>query len=372
MNSKAALVVTVCTSIDAAVLGWILFRGQHTRIELGRVLLAGCAVGVAMCVEYALARRFGATGFLAVSFAYVNTFVLLPLAGIALLVASAGRELSRTVRGLAWASFALVPIGIYATFVEPYALRTETASIPLAAARAGRTPITIGVLADIQCVAVTDREREAVRRVMEVHPDLILLPGDLVQVGTHRLPEIQDDFRALLTPLSAPLGVYFVQGNCETKEEARRLLKGTPVRFLDNEVVEVSLRDRRVSLCGVDLTFDSPQARAALARIEGAAGEDDVRILIAHRPDVIADLSSNTRVDLIVAGHTHGGQVSLPFFGPPITLSEVPRRVAAGGFHELDGKRIYLSRGIGWEHGQAPRVRFLCPPEVSLLALGGG
>jgi predicted MPP superfamily phosphohydrolase len=72
---------------------------------------------------------------------------------------------------------------------------------------------------------------------------------------------------------------------------------------------------------------------------------------------------------LLVAGHTHGGQVQIPFFGPPITLSRVPRSVAAGGFHSLDGRAIYVSRGIGNERGWAPRVRFLAPPEVSLLTL---
>jgi predicted MPP superfamily phosphohydrolase len=280
-------------------------------------------------------------------------------------------SVARAVRALAWLSFALVPIGIYATFVEPYELRTERVSIPLSAARAGRTPITIGVLADIQCIEVTDYERDAIARVMAAKPDLILLPGDLVQVGEHRLPEILDEFHALLAPLSAPLGVYFVQGNCESKEDARRLLAGTPVRFLDNEVVELSLRDRRVIVCGVDLTFSGSRARAALERIESAPGDDDVRIVVAHRPDVIAALSAHSRVDLIVAGHTHGGQVQVPGFGPPITLSEVPRAIAAGGLHAADEKQIYVSRGIGWEHGQAPRVRFLCPPEVSLLTLGG-
>jgi predicted MPP superfamily phosphohydrolase len=226
-------------------------------------------------------------------------------------------------------------------------------------------------LADIQCVAVTDHEREAVARAMAANPDLILLPGDLVQVGTHRLDAILADFHALLGGLHAPLGVWFVQGNCETKEEARRLLADTPVRMLDNQQVELELGDRRVTLCGVDLMFSSPKARAVLAGMEKDAGAGDVRIVVAHRPDVIEALPRDSRVDLIVAGHTHGGQVVIPFFGPPITLSDVPRAIAAGGLHELDGKRIYVSRGIGWEHFQAPRMRFLCPPEVSVLTLGG-
>ena len=94
-----------------------------------------------------------------------------------------------------------------------------------------------------------------------------------------------------------------------------------------------------------------------------------MRILFAHRPEVVYRLGPNTRVDLVVAGHTHGGQVQIPFFGPPITLTSVPRHVAAGGLHDMNGRRIYVSRGVGWEHGHAPRVRFLCPPEATLLTL---
>jgi predicted MPP superfamily phosphohydrolase len=371
MSTKVAAIITACCLIDAAVVAWILFRTARVRIGLGHVVLAASALCLAMLAQFALARPFGASGFLAISFAYVGTFILAPLLGSALLVMSGRREIARAVRVLAWASLVLVPIGIYATFVEPYDLRTERASIPLSTARAGRTPIKIAVLADIQCTKVTDHERDAVARAMAFEPDLILLPGDLVQVGEQRLPEILDDFHALLAPLSAPLGVYFVQGNCETKEDARRLLAGTPVHFLDNEVVELALRDRRLTLCGVDLAFGSVQARAALERIQSAEGEDDVRIVVAHRPDVIAALTAGARVDLTICGHTHGGQVRLPLVGPPITLSDVPRAIAAGGYHELGGQRIYVSRGIGWEHGQAPRVRFLCPPEVSLLTLGG-
>ena len=212
--------------IDAPRVLRALFAGAVTTIVLASVAAFGLG-------------RF----FLAVNVAYCAVMIAAPACGLLLFVLALRRGATRTARAIAAASLALVPIGIYATFVEPYDLRTETASIPLPARARERTPITIAVLADIQCVEGHDHERDAIARVMAAKPDLILLPGDLVQVGEHRLPEILDDFHALLAPLSAPLGVYFVQGNCETKEDARRLLAGTPVRFLDNEVVELASRD---------------------------------------------------------------------------------------------------------------------------------
>jgi uncharacterized protein len=92
-----------------------------------------------------------------------------------------------------------------------------------------------------------------------------------------------------------------------------------------------------------------------------------IRIALAHRPDTVRRLAADTRVDLTVAGHTHGGQVQLPVVGPLTIASGVPRQVGAGGLHKLDGRWIYVSRGVGVERAQAPRLRLGAVPEVSLI-----
>ena len=94
-----------------------------------------------------------------------------------------------------------------------------------------------------------------------------------------------------------------------------------------------------------------------------------MRLLLVHHPDPVLRDAPDTRIDLIVAGHTHGGQIQVPFIGPIRTASAVPRDIAAGGLHTFDGRRIYLSRGVGVERGAAPKVRFGAPPEISLLTL---
>ncbi len=71
----------------------------------------------------------------------------------------------------------------------------------------------------------------------------------------------------------------------------------------------------------------------------------------------------------MVAGHTHGGQVQLPIVGPLTIASRVPRSVGAGGLHDLRGRTIYVSRGVGVERGQAPRLRLGAPPEVAIVTL---
>jgi predicted MPP superfamily phosphohydrolase len=92
---------------------------------------------------------------------------------------------------------------------------------------------------------------------------------------------------------------------------------------------------------------------------------------LRHIPldNFVMRLHNESRVALALAGHTHGGQIFVPFFGPPLTLSRIPRHMAAGGLHELNGVPLHVSRGIGMERGSAPQIRFLCPPEISLLTL---
>jgi predicted MPP superfamily phosphohydrolase len=157
--------------------------------------------------------------------------------------------------------------------------------------------------------------------------------------------------------------VYFVRGDVDT-ENTLKLLKETRIRAIHNEIVNVRVRDRSVTIGGMDRLDEQ-----VIRTLETTAGAEDIRILLAHRPDHALYLGDRTRVDLAVAGHTHGGQVVIPGFGPIITLSIVPREVAAGGLHWLGGRAIYVSRGVGMERLEAPPMRFNCAPEVSVVTL---
>jgi predicted MPP superfamily phosphohydrolase len=262
----------------------------------------------------------------------------------------------------------LAPIGFYATYIERFRLQLEVVGVPVPLERDGRDPITIGVLSDIQTDHIGDYEREAVDRLMALEPDVILMPGDLFQGPDWMLERELPALRSLLAKLHAPGGVYFVQGNCETRTEAAKLLEGTGVQLLRNERRTVHVADRRLTVGGVELHYTAA-SRNLVEDIERNPDLGDIRILLAHYPGKVMQLSEESRIDLVVAGHTHGGQVQLPFLGPPFTETWLPRRIAAGGLHELDGRRIYISRGVGCERGQAPRVRFLCPPEITLLTI---
>ena len=345
---------------------WLLLRKPHP-VDLRRVAVALASVAALSVLEVLVLYRRALSWAGVVHLAYLDLVLVVPFAGLALLFARReGVRVTRGARQAAWAAQLGLLVGAYAQFVEPYELQVEHATVRLAESRAGESPVTIGVLSDIQMQRVGEHEREAVRTLMSHAPDVILLPGDVFG-GTGAafagaLPEVQQ----LLSLLHAPGGVWIVPGDCDGHRGFDAVTLGTDARILRDEEVEITVRDRTIRLLGLE-DFDEPGP--VLRDFEDRPGRDDVRIVLSHRPKVVQRLRPGSRVDLVVAGHTHGGQVALPLVGPLFTSSPLPREVGAGGLHELDHRRVYVSRGVGLEGGQAPRIRFLVPPEVSLLTL---
>jgi hypothetical protein len=148
-----------------------------------------------------------------------------------------------------------------------------------------------------------------------------------------------------------------------------QLVQGTDLRWLENEHVLLDVRGQRVALVGVAtshrLHIDVPRLDRALAGVP-----DNVFILLLyHSPDLILH-AAQRGIDLYLGGHTHGGQIHLPFYGPVVTGSLYGRRYVSGLFHEGPTTMV-ISRGLGFEGGLAPRARFLCRPEIVSLTLRG-
>ncbi len=116
-----------------------------------------------------------------------------------------------------------------------------------------------------------------------------------------------------------------------------------------------------ICLCGVgDLWEDKQDLQAAL----GDAGDDDAALLLSHNPDYVEHIKDG-RVGLVLSGHTHGGQVVVPFYGAPVVPSAYGRKYAQG-LVRTDVTQVFVSRGIG---NIAPPIRFNCRPEIALLTL---
>jgi len=298
-----------------------------------------------------LALIFGAELFDTMRLASHVLFVHVPLVcgGIALIV-----RRSRIALVPAFAALVLVIIGVDAFLIEPRALEVEHFQI---VSKKVDHPIRIGVVADIQVDSVGTYERHALTALAGEKPDLILFAGDYVQAPPHQSVEVEQAFNQLLrdAKLSAPLGAFAVEGNAEDHRDWAPLFHGTGIRALP--------RTTTIDLPGIRLT--GLTLRDSFDR-ELDIPPDPTRLTIAlgHGPDFAL---GGVMADLLLAGHTHGGQVRLPLIGPLMTLSHVPRAWAAGLTALDHGRTLVVSRGVGMERGSAPRLRFRCRPELVIV-----
>jgi predicted MPP superfamily phosphohydrolase len=376
-----SIVVIVSTLIDAFVAAFFLLGVRHregtndpTTIGLGRLILAILRTGSVFAIKLLVLSRLGVHAFGIVYLIYVDLVILIPAIGLGLLALSFSKWQRPTaaVRLASIASLGLIPIGVYATWIEPYNLKLETAKLAVSTAREGSEPVKIAVLTDLQTGRVGPHEQRAVDLLMAQKPDVILLPGDVFQGTDEEFDATRSTLRDLLARLKAPGGVFLVLGDTDGPgDHLRAILPETSIQLLVDEVARVSIHGRKLTIGGLQLAYKSDPAQRIVSKLETEPGDDDIRIILAHRPDVALGLRPRSRVDIVIAGHTHGGQIVVPGYGPPMTLSKVPIKVAAGGLHRIGENPIYVSRGVGFERGQAPRIRFLCPPEISIVELGG-
>jgi predicted MPP superfamily phosphohydrolase len=254
-------------------------------------------------------------------------------------------------------SAALVAIGVYAMAIEPRWL--EVTRYRLAAPGLSR-PVRVLVMADIQTDRVGAYERRVFEAAARTDPDLVVLPGDYLQADGDTRERLAPALRRLLAALDPALGLYAVRGNVEP-DDWTRLFEGVPSTVTFDRTGTRMVRPD-LALTGLSLR-DSFSAAHAVDPVPGS-----FHIAFGHAPDfALGDIPA----DLLIAGHTHGGQVRLPGRGPVITLSRVPRAWASG-LTVLGGRTLVVSRGIGVERGIAPRIRFLCRPELVVIDLVPG
>ncbi|WP_415033055.1 metallophosphoesterase [Azonexus sp.] len=227
--------------------------------------------------------------------------------------------------------------------------------------------LTIAVASDLH-VGAPHVGREALRRLVDrvnaAQPDLILLPGDFIIRGVIGgetvLPEA---IAADLATLRAPLGVYATLGNHDWGFDGPRVrsaLESAGIRVLENEAVALSGTALWLVGIGDDMT-DHAQVQTAFAGVP--AGTKTIAML--HDPANAPELPPSALVAF--AGHTHGGQVRLPFIGALIVPGRAPRAHAYGWIPDVPVP-TWVSSGIGTS---ILPIRSNCPPEFVVLRLGG-
>ena len=264
----------------------------------------------------------------------------------------------------------------YAVGVEPYLI--ETVHLDLYAPRLPEAfdGYTIVQVSDLHMRQIGRRERLLERLAATLPPaDLLALTGDMIHTSAGTEPFFQ-----LVQSFPSRDGAYAIFGNSEHKNGVRpyafsRTLAEHHITPLLNRHVVLERGGARIALAGVDDPVnDLDRLDEALAGVP----DDLFTLLLMHSPDGIAEAVVRG-VDVVLAGHTHGGQVRLPFFGAPYTHSLLGRRMSDGYYSRGRLRRaigirpgrtqLYVTRGIGVS-GLA--LRFLTRPELTVITLRRG
>ncbi|MFH1291609.1 MAG: metallophosphoesterase [bacterium] len=267
-------------------------------------------------------------------------------------------------------------IVIYGSFVEPRFLIVKQEKIDLEKITA---PIKIAILADIQVgpYKQTEYAEKAVNKILSLNPDIVFLAGDHINNSGDNIDETK--YLKPLEKLARAVPVFAVHGNHEygvsddasffdpkyrlpdLSDNVKSKMEEMGIKYLVNEKKEIEINGQKMYIFGGDSFWAQKLDLRPLAKNEKSLAT----IALIHNPAAIFS-ASGYDIDMMVAGHTHGGQIRLPLLGPVFTVDNVIPRSWHSGWVEYSGMNMYVTSGAG-ETG--PRSRLLTPPEIVLLTV---
>jgi len=258
-------------------------------------------------------------------------------------------------------------LGVWSVFIEPNRLVIHSETLSIKDWPSSHDGLKIAAIGDIHGGSPFIKEnklRDIVALTNAQHPDLIVLLGDyMVRDQFYRSQLAPEQMTAILKDLKAPLGVYAVLGNHDwyfDGERVRKAFETDGIKILENESAELRDGNQSIALVGLADAWTRPQD------IDGTIANAPIGvpvIAITHNPDSFVQLPS--RVSLLLAAHTHGGQVKLPIVGRLVVPSNYGQKYAAGHVEE-NGKHLFVTTGIGTS---ILPLRFRVPPEIAILTI---
>jgi predicted MPP superfamily phosphohydrolase len=280
----------------------------------------------------------------------------------------AANKIRRTIRAFVWLIVLLImSCGIYGFLIEPNRLVVHQETIVIDNWPRELSGLRIALIGDIHTGGPFINDQK-LNRIVELtnqqNPDLIVLLGDYMSPNrwhSHRVePEVT---AAHLKSLRAPLGVFAILGNHDwyyNGSKVRDALEQSGIPVLEDEVTEVKWRNTSFWLVGLADLWTRPQhVLDTVAKVPAGA----TTIALTHNPDVFTQLPKS--VPLMLAAHTHGGQVKLPIIGTPIVPSYYGPKFTAGHVFE-EGHHLFVTTGIGTS---ILPIRFRVPPEIAIVTV---
>ncbi|MBE0410041.1 MAG: metallophosphoesterase [Anaerolineales bacterium] len=197
--------------------------------------------------------------------------------------------------------------------------------------------------------------------VNEFEPDLVAITGDFVTFDPHRFFKDLSENLMKLSPRDASVAVLGNHDHWTDAGVIREVLHNSSIIDLSNKVITLHRGNTTLHIAGVD---DTIEGLDRLDLVQQQIPKDEAAILLVHEPD-LADYSAATgKFGLQLSGHSHGGQIQIPFIGPPLLPPHGQKYPS--GLYQINGMSLYTNRGVGTAFLQ---LRWNCPPEISIFTL---
>jgi len=257
----------------------------------------------------------------------------------------------------------VILLGLWSFFVEPKTIKTEQVSIDINNLPLSFKGVKIVHLSDLHSKNFGEREREILENLKQLNPEFVFITGDFVDWIAQDLESCQSFWKELSA--NYPQRVFGVLGNHDHRhpkfKTLRNLLKESGIEILENETKKIEKDDCFLYLIGVDDPHEGyDDFERAVAEIKNQAP----KILLAHSPEIFRKVKGKG-INLVLVGHTHGGQINIPFLTDFFLPLKYDKQYKSGLFKEKS-TYLYVNRGIGTTF--LP-LRFNAPPEITLIEL---
>lgn len=247
---------------------------------------------------------------------------------------------------------------VYGHFVEPFWIEVTRVKIESPKLTNHQRPIRVVQISDLHCDPEMRVEERLPGIIKAEAPDVIVFTGDTINSKAGL-----DVFRKCMSQVSTIAPTYAVMGNHDARcWSDLNLFKNSKAVTLNGDSKKLNIHGQELYLAGV--AFDS---ESLIDQALSAIPQGKFTLFLYHSPDLVMELAQRP-IDLVCAGHTHGGQVCLPWYGAIVTQSKFGKQLERG-LHRIGDTWLYVNRGIGMEGGINPRVRFLARPEVTVIEL---
>jgi len=258
---------------------------------------------------------------------------------------------------------------LYGFYLEPLHPKVTKYQLTIQGLGVHSHTIRIVHLSDLHMEFITKREERIIEKINAIAPDLVLFTGDYFNLSYQHDQHTYRDIVKFFDQLHTKSGIYGVTGSpaVDLEESIAAIAPDMKLNLLRDSCHAIDIDGAKIELVGLNCSHRPENDATRLAELL-KDHPVDARILLYHSPDIAPAIEA-LPIDLQVSGHTHGGQVQVPFIGAIYSGSLYGLKFTNGFYLINKSPYLIISRGLGLEGDAAPRVRFLSPPEIGLITV---